>query len=320
MDIVWSRQTYLAVGFLGILLLVSMFFALQKPVSIEVDGEVIESRVFFTGTVDDVLEKNQIVLGEKDKVVPSLNSKVTKDSQIVVTRAFEVSVIADGKTIEVFSTPVTIKEAVKIAGISLGDKDIIKTTPNDKTVPGQEIEVIRVTEKEENVEETVPFQIERTTDNTLEKGLTRTIKPGKNGTALNTQKIIYHNGKEIKREIVSSKLIQEPVNKVIAMGTITEVSRGSTNLNFREARYVQASAYTYSGYRTASGKEPAVGLVAVDPSVIPMGTRMYVEGYGFAQAADTGGNIKGTKIDLFMETREQCMQWGTRTVKVYILD
>jgi 3D (Asp-Asp-Asp) domain-containing protein len=82
---------------------------------------------------------------------------------------------------------------------------------------------------------------------------------------------------------------------------------------------MQASAYTYTGFHTATGLNPEVGMVAVDPSVIPMGTRLYIEGYGYARAADTGGAIKGDKIDLFMEEYSQCMGWGRRTVKVYIL-
>jgi len=320
MGIVWSRRTYLAFGVLSILLAASMFFALQKPVSIEVDGKVIENRVFFTSTVADVLEKNQIVLGEKDKVEPSLNSVVKKDSHISVTRAFKVIVTADGESVEIISTPVTIKEAIQIAGFKLYDKDIVKTIPTIKTVAGQEIEVIRVTEKEESIEESIPFQVEKTTDSTLEKGLTKTLRQGKPGIALNTLRITYHNGEEVKREIISRDTVVEPENKILAMGTITSVSRGSQSLNFREARYMQASAYTYTGYRTALGKEPAVGLVAVDPNIIPLGTRMYIEGYGFAQAADTGGAIKGDKIDLFMEDRSQCMKWGRRRVKVYILE
>lgn len=138
--------------------------------------------------------------------------------------------------------------------------------------------------------------------------------------ARNTVRITYHNGQEVKREVIKSEVIKEPQNKVIAMGTITTVSRGGLSLDFREARYMVASAYTYTGRRTATGQQPAVGMVAVDPSVIPLGTRLYIEGYGYAVAADTGGSIRGNQLDLFMEDRSQCLKWGRRTVKVYILN
>jgi uncharacterized protein YabE (DUF348 family) len=298
----------------------SQFFALQKPVTIYVDGKKIETRAYFARTVADVLEKNQISLREKDVVEPALTSVLEKETSIKVTRAFKVKVIADGQTREIISTPVTVKEAIELAGIKIGKEDVVKTVLTDKTKPNQEIEVIRVTTEEIKVEEPVEFRLERTIDNTLEKGLTRTIQAGKNGLALNTVKIVYHNGQEVKREVVDSKIVTEPVNRVVAMGSITNVSRSGTTMNFREARYMSASAYTYTGNRTATGKQPAVGLIAVDPSVIPLGTRLYVEGYGYAQAADTGGSIKGDRIDLFMEDRSQCLSWGRRTVKVYILD
>lgn len=321
MGIVWSkRSTYLAASIIGLaVLMVSLFFALQKPVTVAVDGKVIESRVFFANTVEDVLAKNNIKLADKDEVNPSLDTIVKKDSKITITRAFKVKVIADGETKEIISPPITVKEAIKLAGFQLGEKDIVKTLPNEKTVPNQEIEVIRVTEEEIQLEEAIPFQTEKTIDDTLEKGLTKTISRGKEGVALNTIKITYHNGEEVAREVVDSQIKVEPKNRVIALGNITSVSRGGQRLNFKEALQVQASAYTYTGNRTATGQVPAVGMVAVDPSVIPLGSKLYIEGYGYAVAADTGGAIKGAKVDLFMEDRSQCLKWGRRNVKLYIL-
>ncbi len=320
MGVVWSKQrTYLAAGVLGVILLVSMFFALQKPVNIEVDGKIVKSRVFFSGTVGYVLDKNHITLQAKDKVQPSLKTAVSKEMKIVVTRAFKVKVIADGQTREIVSTPITVAEAIKLAGFKLGEQDIVKTIPRQLTVPNQEIELIRVTEAKVESRDAIPFQIEKTSDNTLERGLTKTVSPGKNGIAVNTIKIIYHNGQEVKRKVIDSKVVQQPVNKVVALGTITSVSRGGIRLDFREAKYMQASAYTYTGSHTATGQTPQVGMVAVDPGVIPMGSKLYIEGYGYAHAADTGGAIKGNKLDLFMEERSQCLNWGNRTVKVYLL-
>lgn len=321
MGIVWSkRSTYLAASIIGlVVLMISLFFALQKPVTVVVDGKVIHSRVFFASTVEDVLEKNKIELGEKDEVNPSLDTVVKKNTEITVTRAYKVKVIADGENREILSTPITVKEAIKLAGFQLGEKDIVKTVPTEKTVPDQVIEVIRVTEEEIQVEEPIPFQTERTYDDTLEKGLTRTISKGQNGIALNTIRITYHNGQEVAREVIDSQVKVEPKNRVVAMGTITSVSRGGLRLNFKQALEVEASAYTYTGNRTATGKVPTVGTVAVDPSVIPLGSKLYVEGYGYGVAADTGGSIKGNKIDLFMEDKAQCLQWGKRKVKLYIL-
>ena len=190
MGIVWSRKkTGLAVTILFIIVLgVSLFFALQKPVTVAVDGKVLKSRVFFTNTVDRVLEKQAIALGKHDRVEPSLNSKVKKDTRIVITRAFNVKVIADGTSKEIITTPISIKEAIRLAGFELGTKDIVKTVPVAKTVPNQEIEVIRVSESEIKEEQAIPCGVERTTDNSLERGLTKTVSSGKNGQAMKTVK------------------------------------------------------------------------------------------------------------------------------------
>lgn len=321
MSMFWSKKSnFLIASILALgLLLGSLAFAIQKPVVIEVDGQLIKSRVLFAGTVGDVLDDNQISLVGNDKVEPSRETAVTKNMQISVIRAFNVKVVADGETREIYTTPVTIKEAVALAGFTLGDKDIVKTLPVTMVVPQQEIEVIRVTQQTITLDEAMPYQTDRTTDSTLEKGLTRTLKAGKNGLARNTLLVTYYNGQEAKRDLVKIETLVQPQNKVVAMGDITSVSRGGQRLDFTEARYMQSTAYTYTGSHTATGLDPAVGMVAVDPSVIPMGSKLYIEGYGYAWAADTGGAIKGNIVDVFLEESSQCVNWGRRTVKVYLL-
>jgi uncharacterized protein YabE (DUF348 family) len=321
MSIVWSKKgIFFAASILTLGLLFGMLlFVIEKPVTIAVDGQSIKTRALFTRTVGDVLNQNQIKLEGKDVVSPAQDTKVKKDLQIKVTRAFAVKVVADGASREIYTTPVSSQEAVTLAGITLGEKDIIKTLPGDVVVPQQEIEVIRVTEKVISEDEAMPYQVERTTDPTLEMGLTRTLVAGRNGLVRNTLRVIYYNGQEAKRELLKIETLAQPRNKVVAMGNITSVSRGGQRLDFTEARYMQASAYTYTGSRTSTGQNPAVGMIAVDPSVIPLGSKLYIEGYGYAWAADTGGSIQGDRIDLFMEEHAQCVQWGRKTVKVYLL-
>lgn len=80
----------------------------------------------------------------------------------------------------------------------------------------------------------------------------------------------------------------------------------------------EATAYTWTGCRTATGIWPSRGTIAVDPRVIPLGTELHIEGYGPAVAADTGGAIQGQRIDLYMDTKHECLQWGRRKVEVKI--
>ncbi len=366
-----KKETLLIATLLTLgLLLGSVAFAFEKPVSIEVDGKVIQTNVLFSSTVGDVLDQNQVILADKDLVIPSRETAITKDLQIKVRRAFTIKVVADGTTREIQTTSVTVGQAVAAAGFRLGEKDILKITaggisreiipaigifepsvlsekeilnstsdqneadapmfnigPNkedlsadvDTVVPGEVIEIIRITQREQSVEEPIAYQVKKITDTTLEQGISKTIQEGKNGLVRNTFLITFRNGQETRREKTETEILAQPQNQVIAVGSSYTVSRGSERFDFRESRYMESTAYTYTGHRTATGLSPAVGLVAVDPSVIPLGTRMYVEGYGYATAADTGGAIKGNRIDIFLETYSQCINWGRRTVKVYLL-
>ena len=82
----------------------------------------------------------------------------------------------------------------------------------------------------------------------------------------------------------------------------------------------EATAYTWTGYRTATGTWPSRGTIAVDPTIIPLGTRLFVEGYGEGIAEDTGGAIQGEIIDLYMLDRNEALSWGRRTVEVRIIE
>ena len=82
----------------------------------------------------------------------------------------------------------------------------------------------------------------------------------------------------------------------------------------------EATAYTWTGYRTATGVCPSRGTVAVDPLVIPLGTELHIEGYGPAVALDTGGAIRGQIIDLYMDSYQECIEWGRRQVEVRVME
>ncbi len=100
-----------------------------------------------------------------------------------------------------------------------------------------------------------------------------------------------------------------------------QVSRGYTRTFTMVATgYTDAAEenYPYAGRPSYIGLPLGRGVVAVDPNVIPMGTKLYVEGYGEAIAADQGGAIQGNRIDLFFDSKYEANNWGMRTVKVFI--
>ncbi|MGI6488261.1 MAG: DUF348 domain-containing protein [Syntrophomonadaceae bacterium] len=309
----WGSLILMAAALGGLL------FWLEKDVTISVDNQEIKTYTF-KPTVGEVLAQKNIELGPRDLVEPASDTRLEKGTHITVIRAFKTKVLVDGQETEILSTPVSVARALDLAAITLGPDDIVTPGLRSLTRPGQDIKVVRVSHKMDSTDGVIPFPVQRVSDNTLEKGLTRTLKKGNNGLERQNIKITYHDGEEVKREVVDRRTIREPVPRVIAMGTITSVSRGNLRLDFSRAMLAEATAYTYTGNRTASGRHPEVGLVAVDTGVIPMGTRLYIEGYGFAQAADRGRSIQGNRVDVFMESKDQCLRWGRRTVKLYVLD
>lgn len=86
-----------------------------------------------------------------------------------------------------------------------------------------------------------------------------------------------------------------------------------------EPMIFEATAYCYTGNRTYTGTWPSRGTIAVDPTIIPLGTRLFVEGYGEGIAEDTGGAIRGNIIDLYMLDRNEALSWGRRQVEVRII-
>jgi len=150
-----------------------------------------------------------------------------------------------------------------------------------------------------------------------------------------TTVVIYVGGVEQHREVISEHVLSDPVDHIVDIGTGQLGALANVNApDFHYVRRVrmEATAYT-AGYSctgkrpgdrwyriTASGREVEHGIVAVDRNVIPLGTRLYVQGYGFAIAADVGGAIRGYKIDLFMECILDARRFGRRHIDVWILD
>ena len=120
-------------------------------------------------------------------------------------------------------------------------------------------------------------------------------------------------------------VVRKPVPQIARVGTRPPIGAPDALLD-TESMILEATAYypgprNYGGgvgIRTKTGMLAQRGVVAVDPVVIPLGTRVYVEGYGGAIAADTGGAIRGKRIDLCFNTYEEAMRFGRRPVRVYI--
>lgn len=145
---------------------------------------------------------------------------------------------------------------------------------------------------------------------------------GQNGAAhlthegLKGGKTYYYKVRSYKM-VKGEKVFSHGSKRVQAKAQKVKLKTHKAGFKYKRKMIVKAYAYTGGG-RTATGTRARKGEIAVDPHVIPLGTKVYVEGYGYARAEDTGGNIKGRTIDLYMNSGSDCMRWGVRYKTVYL--
>ena len=186
------------------------------------------------------------------------------------------------------------------------------------------------------VTEEVGFGTVKRLNPSLEAGTIVTVREGVSGTKDVTYRVKYENGNEVSRDFVKETVTLAPVEKVVEYGNKNASPNSPANtgaLNYKYVLTCNATAYDLSaeengGYagQSATGVPLDKGVIAVDPRVIPLGSRVYIEAldgswsYGYAVAADTGGAIKGNRVDLCYRTRSECIQFGRRPCRVYVLN
>ncbi|HBF35845.1 MAG TPA: hypothetical protein DDW50_00815 [Firmicutes bacterium] len=333
----WEKRfrDYLYIGLgsvIGVALLGFVFYMTAlRTVSLQVDGHSYQWRTI-NSDVTHVLKEKKIFLNTGDTVRPSLKTAITENLKIQVFRAFTVKIRANGQTKEFNTTAETVKKVLASAKITIDKDDKISPSLNTVVVPGQKIKVVKIDSKLVTKQITVKPSTEYYKDKDLERGAEKVVRQGQSGLVERQEKVVYEDGKEVDRYKVAEKTIQPVVNAVIARGirnvvrTLT-TSRGA--FRYIEVKSMVATAY-YPGPescgkyaaigQTYTGKKAGFGLVAVDPRFIKLGTILYIEGYGRAEAADIGGAIKGNRIDLCYETYREAAMYGTKNVKVYILE
>ena len=235
----------------------------------------------------------------------------------------------------------TVGELLEGIGLSLNEGDAIDVSLDTKTHDGMVLNIDRWTTATEYVYEEVPFETEYVQTNKMLKGDEKVATEGVNGELKHTTTVTYFNGQEVSREIVATEQTIEPVNQVIKQGTF-EAEKGKLTIKdgvivtadgevytYKSTMQVKATAYTHTDAGcdmiTATGTTVHWGTVAVDPKLIPYGTKMFIVSndgkyvYGLSAAEDCGGSIKGNRIDLYMPTTSQCFSFGVRNCTVYFI-
>lgn len=299
-------------------------------VTVEIIGDGEQALTTLGGTVADLLNVAQIEVGPHDVVVPGLDEVAVPELHIRIERAIPVQVVVDGGQDTHWVIASTVRQALDKLGISLNPLDRLSPSQNTALEPNINITIVRVVEEFIEETETLPFKVVRWAAPELERGQTQVIREGREGIIQNRVRVVYEDGRPINRTIVGSQVVQSVVDRVIGEGTRTPsktVSTPNGPLAYIEEREMVATGYEpgpistgeWADGLTFTGLKAQRGVIAVDPTVIPLGTRLYVEGYGEGIAADIGGAIKGNRLDLCFDTYNEAIQWGRKTVKVYIL-
>ena len=311
------------------------------------DGEGNVTEVTTAGTVADAVAKAGVVLGENQLLNYSATSILKDGMAIGVLRKANITITADGEEYTKVLTVATVADALEAMGIVLGPDDETEPAYDAHILGDTEIVVHRVTYSERTTNEAVPYETETQKTSTMFTNESVTVREGVNGERTVTYRDKYVDGKLAESTEIASTTITEPVNEIVKVGTKKYYSsikltagkpisgfatpdwikfdENGLPTNYKSIIEGKAAAYT-GGVSTATGKKPQPGYIAVDPKQIPYGTEMYIVSldgkyiYGYCIAADTGGFVqrKTFTCDLYMNTLEECYQWGARQVRIYI--
>lgn len=314
----------------------------RKNITVIVDGNPIEL-VTYQKTFDLALKKADISIALKDKIDKTLDSKIHNNDIITIKRAVNLKVLVDNKELNISSAESDIALMLKAQKITLGPTDTVLPSLKTNLTKGMDIIITRVKTKTIEEKEPIGFKTVIKNDKNVLKSKKSISQNGVKGEKSISIDVTYENGKEVARKVVKETIVKEPKNKIIVQGTMSPitVSRGAyskgtskvvntaSDPTSGKTLTVKATAYwAFNGVNntyTASGRKAVrnpsgYSTIAVDPSVIPLGTKLHVAGYGNAIAADKGSSVKGNYIDVYFETRQEAIIWGVKYLKVTILD
>ena len=268
-------------------------------------------------------------------------------TQVDISYGYPVYITMGDKTSEIEFFGGTVADAMETAGITVDEFDFIEPALDTVITDTVYIDYTDIEYINGSYEEKIPYETETVYSDSLKKGTTVTT-PGTDGVqnVYYTEKLV--NGVSVEKTVTSTEIITNAVNTQIMVGnkktsnvssnvncvsTLTpsspiELDSNGVPVNYKSKMTVRATAYTYTGRNCATGVAPQPGYIAVNPKVIPYGTKMYIKTvdgkyiYGYAVAADTGGFIKKhpTGVDLFFTSASACSAFGVRYAEIYILE
>ncbi len=274
-----------------------------KDIKITLQNGYEMSTMTSKSTVSEILEENNIILNEDQKTIPDLDSE-----------------ISSGDTIKI--TDKSYNE-VQIAKIS---EEGIETSLNqllENYAP--------ITEKIVVEQVAIPYEtITKNTTGTSTETTNKVVQEGKDGIKEVTYKVKYQNDVEIEKSVISEVVVQEPVNKIIQVRK-KSTSRSSTLPRTSSSSSTGGTVYKITAYcpcskccgkstgRTASGTKATAGRTVAASSKFAFGTKLNIGGHVYT-VEDRGGAVKGNKIDIFVNSHAEALQWGVRYLNVSVVN
>lgn len=307
----------------------------ERAVPIQIDDNGLISTFYTTApTLGQALTQAGKLVYLGDYISPDLGTPVEPDYQVFIRRSRPLNITVDGKTMRTRTRANNVAKVLEEEGVQLKGKDYAIPEVNTGLSDGMTIQVMRVREENLIESESIPYDTQWQADPTLEIDDHEVTQVGVEGVKKRSTLIRYENGREVRRTIEREWVDAAPLTKLINYGTklvhhdIT-LPDGTVTTYWRKLR-IHATSYTaatsgkarshpYFGI-TFTGMQAGVGVVAVDPRVINLRSKLYIPGYSDhpAIAGDTGGRIKGLRIDLGYDESNLILWY--KWVDVYLLD
>lgn len=293
------------------------------------DGGRVTKLCVMPCTVEDLLVQADVRTNREDVIAPAPDTLLQEGDSIEITRAFPVAVASGGEVQVLHMADGTVGEALGQAQVHYDVDDELSHLAFTDVAPGMRITHTSVEEKYTSSNKTLYFQDVTIKDSSWYTEKKEVEQDGRNGAKQVTQRITTKNGVEVSREVVDQVVLEPAIDRVTRVGTKIHYQtsyKGETRLYKAAPKagkdgWVEMEVYRVTAYckgsRTATGTRPKLGCIAVNPKLIPYGSQIYIKGYGYGTAQDTGAfrnyaAPKNNAIDLWFNTESEARRWGSK--------